>query len=76
LIEFCKNEEVDQIVEEILPNANEFAVDASGNYVCQSILMHGKTKHKKSLISMFKADLLKYSTNVYASNVIECCFKY
>lgn len=76
LIEFCKSEEVDKIVEEVLPYVNELTFDASGNYVAQSIIMHGKTAHKKYIISMFKKDLLKYSTQKYASNVIECWFKY
>lgn len=35
-----------------------------------------KLSINKALISILKGDLLKYSTNVYASNVIECCFKY
>lgn len=76
LIEFWKSEEVDRIVDEILPNINELTFDASGNYVSQSILMHGKTAHKKEIIFLFKKDLIKYSTEKYASNVIECCFKY
>ena len=46
LIEFCKGEEVDKLVEEILPNINDLTFDASGNYVAQSIIMHGKTIHK------------------------------
>jgi pumilio RNA-binding family len=76
LIEFWKSEQVDVIVNEILPHISELSADASGNYVCQAILMHGKTVHKRHIISLFKKDLLKYSTNVYASNVIECLFKY
>ena len=71
LIEFCKGEEVDTIVDEIMPNVSELTFDASGNYVSQSILMHGKTKHKKALIAELRKDLLKCSTDMYASNVIE-----
>lgn len=59
-----------------MPNINELTFDASGNYVTQSIIMHGKTVHKRQLIAMFKKDLLKFSTQKYSSNVIECCFKY
>lgn len=59
-----------------MPHISEFATDASGNYVCQAILMHGKTVHKRQIISLFKKEILKFSTNVYASNVIECLFKY
>ena len=46
LIEFWKGDEADRLVDEILPNINELTFDASGNYVSQSIIMHGKTMHK------------------------------
>lgn len=76
MIEFCKLEEVDALVDEILPNIGDLTFDASGNYVSQSIIMHGKTIHKKQVISLLKKDMVKYSTQKYASNVMECLFKY
>jgi hypothetical protein len=76
LIEFCKTEEVDAIVDEIIPNIQELTFDASGNYVAQALIMHGKTSYKKRVISVYKKDLLKFSTQKYSSNVMEACFKY
>lgn len=78
LIEFCKSELVDEIIEKqvIDENLQELTTHASGNYVIQSILMHGKTSHKKKVVSFFKNNLLKFATQKYSSNVIECCFKF
>uniref|UniRef100_A0A0K0FVM2 Maternal protein pumilio (inferred by orthology to a D. melanogaster protein) n=1 Tax=Strongyloides venezuelensis TaxID=75913 RepID=A0A0K0FVM2_STRVS len=46
-----------------------------GNYVAQKMFVHGNFVERRKILKCFRNNLLFYSCNKYASNVIEFCLK-
>ena len=76
VVEFCQQcEQMDPILEEILPIIHELTLNPNGNYVIQSILKNGPKQAKNIVYDKILAELLELSTHKYASNVVETCYK-
>lgn len=63
------------LVDEVLKDAANLAVNQYGNYVVQNILEAGKEYHIGELIKAFSGHFSKFSIHKFASNVIEKCIR-
>jgi len=66
-------EQLSPLVNEVMKNASELAINQYGNYVVQYILASQKREYVANLLYIFRGRFYSFSIHKFASNVIEKC---
>uniref|UniRef100_A0A0N4ZU16 PUM-HD domain-containing protein n=1 Tax=Parastrongyloides trichosuri TaxID=131310 RepID=A0A0N4ZU16_PARTI len=76
MIEKFKGTTKDYIMDKLQRHWKSLFIHEFGNYVAQKAFIYGTSVDQKYILISIRDDMLRFSRNKYASNVIEVCLDY
>uniref|UniRef100_A0A0N4ZV40 PUM-HD domain-containing protein n=1 Tax=Parastrongyloides trichosuri TaxID=131310 RepID=A0A0N4ZV40_PARTI len=73
MLEYFERDNCQYLIKRLLENIDDLLTHEYGNYVAQKVFIHSSLKDQHCILENLHKDMLKYSKNKFASNVIEVC---
>lgn len=73
MLECCESVTVTRLMDELEGCIEELITDQYGNYVPQHIIQHGRPREQARIFGIVLSNLVTFSKQKYASNVVEKC---
>jgi len=76
LLEFSEEPAKSNILQELHSHSSTLMADQYGNYVIQNVVEQGDAQNRDRIFVVVKANLVPFSRQKFASNVVEKCLTY
>jgi len=76
LLECSRDPAKSNMLQELHAYAPSLITDQYGNYVIQNVVEHGQARDRDRIFAVIKSNLVAYSRQKFASNVVEKCLTY
>jgi hypothetical protein len=70
LIEYCPPQQMTLLLKEALDHAPQLLTHTYGNFVMQSLLVHGADEHRSTLVTKMSLEILRFSRNKISKIVV------